>query len=120
MFIGIKLIGYLLVIIAYGIIFIVMKENAYASKTIRVEENQIVIMTGPYTYVRHPMYLGFLFICLGFPLAFGSFFSLPFGIFSIFLMAIRSIYEEKTLIRDLKGYSDYIKKVPYRFIPKLW
>ena len=116
----IKAFGFLLVVITYIIVFIVMKENAFASKAISVQEGQQVISTGPYAVVRHPMYSGFLFMFIGFPLSFGSFVSIPFGLFSLLMLAIRSVYEERSLIEDLPGYKEYTQKVRYRFIPKIW
>lgn len=115
-----EIIGFIGVILAYFIIFLVMRENAYASKVIEVQEGQKVISTGPYAYVRHPMYAGFLFMCVGFPLALGALLALPSGIIAIILMAIRAYYEEKTLIEDLEGYKEYTQKVRYRLIPKVW
>ena len=117
---GIKALGFILVVATYLIVFFVMRENSYASKSIRVEEDQKVISSGPYAYVRHPMYSGFILMYLGFPLAFGSLISLPFAIFSIILLAVRSYYEEKALIKDLPGYEEYTKRVKYRLIPKIW
>jgi protein-S-isoprenylcysteine O-methyltransferase Ste14 len=118
--IELELLAYVAVIISFVILFFVMRENAYASKSIRVEEGQKVITTGLYAYIRHPMYSGFLIMTLAFPIALGSFLALPPAIIVVFLMAIRAYYEEKTLIKELEGYKEYMEKVRYRLVPKIW
>jgi len=116
----IEVVGFMGIVLAFIIIFLVMRENSYASKRIEVQEGQKVISTGPYAYVRHPMYVGFIFMSLGFPIALGSLLAIPSGILAIILMAIRAYYEEKTLINELDGYEEYMQKVRYRLIPRIW
>jgi protein-S-isoprenylcysteine O-methyltransferase Ste14 len=116
----IKVLGFGGIILAFWIIFLVMKENSYASKTIRVQEGQKVIDTGPYAMVRHPMYFGFIVMCMSYPFAFGSLVTIVPSIFIVFFMSLRIIYEERTLIEELDGYKKYMEKVQYRLIPKLW
>ncbi|UCE13704.1 MAG: isoprenylcysteine carboxylmethyltransferase family protein, partial [Candidatus Heimdallarchaeota archaeon] len=115
-----ELIGFGIVICSFLILFLVMRENSYASKTIKVQEGQQVITTGPYAYVRHPMYIGFGMLIIAFPIALGSVFALPPAIIAIILIAVRAYYEEKTLIEELKGYKEYMQQVRYRLIPKIW
>lgn len=115
-----EIVGFGGIIVAFIIIFFVMRENAYTSKRIEVQEEQKVITTGPYSYVRHPMYVGFNIMTICFPIALGSFLALPPAILVVILIAIRATYEEKTLIKDLKGYKEYTQKVRYRLIPKIW
>lgn len=116
----IEVVGFMGIVLAFIIIFLVMRENSYASKRIEVQEGQKVISTGPYAYVRHPMYVGFIFMSLGFPIALGSLLAIPSGILAIILMAIRAYYEGKTLINELDGYEEYMQKVRYRLIPRIW
>ena len=98
----------------------VMRENAYISRTIEVQENQRVVSTGLYGVVRHPMYLATLFMFLPMPLILGSFWGLiPFA-FYIVAIIIRIINEEKVLVTGLDGYIEYKKKVKYRLIPFIW
>ncbi len=118
--VAIEVVGFGGMILGFIIIFIVMRKNAYASKRIEVQEEQKVITTGPYSYVRHPMYVGFNIITICFPLALGSFLALPPAILVDILIALRATYEEKTLIKELKGYKEYSQKVHYRLIPKIW
>ena len=107
------LIGYLLYAEA-------MRENAYLSRSIEVQEGQKVISTGLYGLVRHPMYLATLMMFLPIPLILGSFWGLiPFGLYPV-VTVIRIFNEEKVLADGLEGYTDYQKKVRYRLIPRIW
>ncbi|MDR3600775.1 MAG: isoprenylcysteine carboxylmethyltransferase family protein [Desulfosporosinus sp.] len=87
---------------------------------IQIERKQHVISTGVYGFVRHPMYLGNLFMLVGAPLMLGSIYGLIIGLIAIFLMAGRIIGEERMLVNELEGYEDYKKKVRYRLIPFVW
>ena len=109
-----------LVIIGLLIYFLVMKENTYLSKVVEVQEDQQVISTGPYKYVRHPLYLGNSITVIGVALSLGSLLALVPAFIFIVLMAVRLIFEEKTLEEELQGYLEYKKKVRYRLIPLIW
>lgn len=98
----------------------VLRENAYLSRTIEVQEGQKVISTGLYGIVRHPMYLATLFMFLPLPLILGSFFGLIPMAFYIPLIVARIIGEERVLCEGLVGYSEYRKKVKYRLVPFIW
>ena len=98
----------------------VMRENAYLSRTIEVQENQKVVSSGLYAVVRHPMYLATLFMFLPLPLILTSFVGLiPFSLY-LPLIIVRIIGEEKVLSEGLDGYSEYKEKVKYRLIPFVW
>lgn len=105
---------------AYGLYAEVMRENAWLSRTVEVQEGQQVVDTGLYGVVRHPMYLGVLVLFLSMPLALGSavavvpFLAIPW----VLVQRIRN--EEQVLEAGLPGYADYRKKVKYRLIPFLW
>jgi protein-S-isoprenylcysteine O-methyltransferase Ste14 len=99
----IKIIAFFLIIIGYIIIFFVMRENSYATKSIRVQEEQQVIDTGPYAYVRHPMYSGFVIMIIGLPLSLGSLISVIPAIIAVLCIGIRAVLEEKALIVELQG-----------------
>lgn len=107
-------------ICSYLLYIEVMRENAYLSRTIEVQENQRVIDTGLYGFVRHPMYLSTLLLFLSIPLILGSIFS--FLIFLIYpaIIVKRIINEEEVLERGLKGYESYKRRVKYRLIPFIW
>lgn len=104
----------------YGLYAEVMRENAYLSRTIEVQEGQQVISTGLYGVVRHPMYLATLFMFLPLPLILGSFWGLiPFALYPA-IIVIRILNEEKVLRAGLSGYGEYTEKVKYRLIPFIW
>ena len=109
-----------LFLIGYAMYAEVMRENAYLSRTVEVQENQKVIDTGLYGAVRHPMYLATFLMFLPLPLILGSFMGLiPFALYPA-VIVIRILNEEKVLCRELDGYTDYTKKVKYRLIPLIW
>ena len=105
---------------SYALYGEVMRENAYLSRTIEVQEGQKVVDTGLYGIVRHPMYAVTIWLFLSIPLVLGSFWSLlcfaPYPI----VIVIRILNEEKVLTEELDGYADYKKKVKYRLIPFIW
>lgn len=107
-------------LLGYAMYAEVMRENAYLSRTVEVQENQTVISTGLYGVVRHPMYLATLFMFLPLPLILGSFWGLiPFVLYPI-VIVVRILNEEKVLTDGLKGYAEYKIKVKYRLIPFVW
>jgi protein-S-isoprenylcysteine O-methyltransferase Ste14 len=108
------------VFLGYVLCFFVMRENSYLSRTVEVEEGQKVISTGPYSLVRHPMYIGVLLMFLFTPIALGSWWALiPFISLPVFLV-LRILNEEKVLTKNLSGYEEYRKTVPFRLIPYIW
>lgn len=109
-----------LFLVGYGLYAEVMRENAYLSRTVEVQEGQKVISTGLYGVVRHPMYLATLLMFLPIPLVLQSFWGLiPFAIYPIVIVT-RILNEEKVLSEGLDGYCEYKKKVKYRLIPFIW
>ena len=114
------IISSILFITAYILYAEVLRENTYLSRTIEVQNNQKVIDTGLYGIVRHPMYSATILLFLTMPLVLGSIIS--FLIFLIYpiIIAKRIKNEEAVLEKDLKGYTEYKKKVRYKLIPFVW
>lgn len=109
-----------LFLVGYGMYAEVMRENAYLSRTVEVQEDQTVISTGLYGMVRHPMYLATLLMFLPLPLILGSFWGLiPFALYPV-AVVVRILNEEKILAAGLTGYTAYQDKVKYRLIPFVW
>ena len=98
----------------------VLRENAFLSRTIKLEKKQKLIDTGLYGIVRHPMYLATIFLFLSMPLILGSLFSFLVFLLYPFIIIKRLNNEEKVLEKDLKGYKEYKKKVKYKLIPFIW
>ena len=114
------LISSIVFLIAYILYAEVMRENAYLSRIIEVQENQKVIDTGLYGIVRHPMYLATTILFLSFPIVLGSLVSFAIFLIFPFILAKRIKNEEQILENGLKGYKEYKEKVKYRMIPFIW
>jgi protein-S-isoprenylcysteine O-methyltransferase Ste14 len=110
----------ILVLFGYGMFFLVLRENRYASRIIEVEKEQKVISSGPYAIVRHPMYLGILIMYAFSPLALGSYWAIIPAIMIIPILVARIWDEERILMKELDGYQRYMEKTKYRLIPGIW
>jgi protein-S-isoprenylcysteine O-methyltransferase Ste14 len=108
------------VLIGFGIQFRVFAENSFASATIELAADQRVIATGPYAFVRHPMYAGALFTDCCIPLAIGSWWALLPLLAKVPVVVLRLLDEEEFLRANLSGYAEYCQKVPHRLIPAVW
>ncbi len=98
----------------------VVAVNRFAGRTIRVEESQKVISTGPYAIVRHPLYAGSVVLWMFTPLALGSYISVPIFALLIPFYVIRLLNEEEVLRAELPGYVEYCHKTKFRLIPLVW
>ena len=107
-------------LVSYGMYGEVMRENAWISRTVEVQEGQKVVSTGLYGIVRHPMYLAASLMFTSMPLVLGSFLSFAVFLCFPFVLAARIRSEEELLTRELDGYSEYKKKVRYKMIPMIW
>lgn len=114
--------GALLLLAAFYIFYLAFRENSYLSPAVRVqkERGQTVISTGPYRYVRHPLYAGFVLFALGTSLLLGSGYGLFGALLLIAMIAWRAVQEERVLRDELPGYGNYMMRVRYRLIPYLW
>jgi len=116
----VTVISSVLLLASYALYAEVMRENAYLSRTVEVQEGQKVVDTGLYGIVRHPMYAVTTVLFLSIPLVLGSW--IAFAIFLIYpLLLVKRIKNEEAVLADgLPGYKDYLKKVRYRMFPFIW
>ena len=107
-------------LVGYGLYAEVMRENAYLSRTVEVQEGQKVVDTGLYGVVRHPMYAATILLFLSVPLVLGSFVSLAFFLGYPAILTARIRNEEQVLEEGLAGYREYKRKVKWRLLPFVW
>lgn len=117
-----QVIGAIALVTSFLILSLTFRENSFLSPTVRIQEDreQTTISTGPYHYVRHPMYAGGLLLFLGTPLLLGSWYGLV--MFLLFLpgLAVRIRLEERVLLEELPSYAIYMTQVKYRLLPHVW
>lgn len=109
-----------ILLLSYAMYMEVMRENAYLSRTVEVQEGQKVVDTGLYAIVRHPMYTATILLFISMPLILGSIYSFIVFLAYPFIIAKRIKGEEMLLESELNGYAEYKKKVRYRLIPLIW
>ena len=110
----------IVVLLGYGLVFLVFRENTYASRIIEVVAEQKVIQSGPYAIVRHPMYLGVTLMYIFSPLALGSYWAVLPALLVLPILVARIRNEEAVLARDLPGYPAYMQKTRHRLVPGIW
>jgi len=114
--------GIVLSVVGWSIISLVFKENAFAAPVVRhqSERQHHVVDTGVYAVVRHPMYAGIFLFNVGMALWLESYAAALLTLVPIGLLAIRIVFEEQFLKRELPGYEAYTQKVHYRLVPFMW
>jgi protein-S-isoprenylcysteine O-methyltransferase Ste14 len=114
--------GWAMLLLSTAFIMWVMRENSFAAPVIKLqtERGHRVISTGPYAWVRHPMYSGTFLFFVGAPLLLGSWWGVAMAPLFAVLFGIRAGIEERALVAGLPGYADYAAKVPYRLAPGIW
>ena len=119
---GFQILGWLLLGMAGAVIWRVMLENAYLSSWARLQQDrgQVVVSTGPYRWIRHPMYLGIMMAFLGMSLALASWWALLPGLINVGLFVYRTYREDEMLKEGLAGYEEYAEKVRFRLLPQIW
>ena len=117
---AVVIIASLLFLVSYGLYAEVMRENAYLSRTVKVQENQKVIDTGLYGIVRHPMYMATILMFLSIPLVLGSWYAFIVFLLYPVIIAVRIKNEEQVLSKELPGYEEYKQKVKYKILPFIW
>ena len=117
-----RIIGAASIVMSYYTTYRVAIENKFAASVVKIQRarGHKVIDTGPYQYVRHPMYTGLIFRTIGTPLLLGSWWGLYPASALIILVVVRILFEEKELSTGLEGYNGYIQRVRYRLIPLVW
>jgi len=117
-----SLLGIILTMVGQLLFLIAQKQNKFFSSTVRIQTNRAhtVCDTGLYKIVRHPAYMGSIIQSLGFPLLFGSLWSILPICLSIVLLITRTNLEDKTLKNELPGYPEYANKTRYKIIPSVW
>lgn len=118
----VKITAYVAMILPRYLVFRVMEVNTYLSEVVRIQDDRghRVCIEGPYRVVRHPMYIGIIFLLLCIPLALGSFYALIPAFVSICLFVVRTVKEDKMLRQELPGYEEYTHEVRYRLLPGIW
>jgi protein-S-isoprenylcysteine O-methyltransferase Ste14 len=117
-----QVVGAIILMGSFYLLFLTFRENSYLSSVVRVQEDrgQTVISTGPYHYVRHPMYAGIIVFITGMCFLLGSWYGLLFGAIFTIILARRAVLEERTLRDKLPGYASYMSHKKYRLIPYVW
>jgi protein-S-isoprenylcysteine O-methyltransferase Ste14 len=115
-------VGLMLLLCSFYFLFLTFRENSYLSTVVRIQEDRghTVVSTGPYRYVRHPMYTAIVVFVVGTSLLLGSWYGALFGLILVLLLARRAVLEERTLREELHGYTAYTAQVKYRLIPYVW
>ena len=120
--IWVQMVGAILLVCSFYLFFLTFRENPYLSPAVRLqsERGQKVVSTGPYHYVRHPMYATTIVFMVGTTFLLGSWYGLFLGALILVGIAVRAVKEERMLRAELPGYEEYMGKVRYRFIPYVW
>jgi protein-S-isoprenylcysteine O-methyltransferase Ste14 len=120
--VALQALGWAMIAISTGFIMWVLRENSFAAPVVKLqtERGHRVVSTGPYAWVRHPMYSGTVLFFGGAPLLLGSWWGLAMSPLFVVLFAIRARIEERALIAGLPGYADYAARVRYRLLPGVW
>jgi protein-S-isoprenylcysteine O-methyltransferase Ste14 len=112
--------GEAIIALSFLFIFWVARVNSWAAANIAVAPGQKVVSSGPYAYVRHPMYAGTMGLFVGIPLALGSWWTITLITLFVPILLWRLLDEERVLRRDLHGYNEYTKEVKYRLLPGIF
>ena len=120
--IPLQLLGWLVAAFAGVLIWWTVSVNTYLSRNVRIQDDRghQVIDSGPYSWVRHPMYLGVIVFMLSIPLLLGSLWALVPGTLIGILFLVRTVLEDRTLQNELPGYREYTRRVHYRLLPRIW
>ena len=117
-----QMVGAFLLLCSFYLFFLTFRENAYLSPAVRIqtERGQTVVSTGPYRYVRHPMYATAIILLVGTTFLLGSWYGFIVALILVVAVAVRAVQEERSLREELPGYDAYMTQVRYRLIPYVW
>jgi protein-S-isoprenylcysteine O-methyltransferase Ste14 len=117
-----QVVGALLLLASFWVFFLTFRENAFLSPAVRIQTERAhqVVRSGPYRFVRHPMYAGFALFAVGTALLLGSWYGVLGGLVLVGIIARRAVLEERLLRERLPGYDAYMEQVRYRFFPGIW
>ncbi len=118
----VQLAGLVFLILGYALFSWAMVSNAFFSTLVRIQDDRghAVAVGGPYRYVRHPGYVGWILLSIATPALLSSVWAFIPGLFSALLMAVRTALEDQTLQNELTGYKEYAQRVRYRLLPGVW
>ena len=119
---ALRVLGWLGLLAAFGLVWWVMASNPFLSRMVRIQDERghVVVTTGPYNYVRHPMYVGTISAMICIPLVLGSYWALIPAVLIDILFVVRTAMEDRTLMEELPGYREYAARVRYRLLPGIW
>jgi protein-S-isoprenylcysteine O-methyltransferase Ste14 len=119
---GVATVGLIMFAASWVVVSLVMRENAFAAPVVKhqKERGQVVVRTGPYRIVRHPMYAGAILLMVGMPLWLGSWAGVVLSAVPLSTVILRLLSEERFLRRELPGYTEYTQKVRWRLVPFVW
>ncbi|MFH1225261.1 MAG: isoprenylcysteine carboxylmethyltransferase family protein [Candidatus Diapherotrites archaeon] len=115
-----KALGFAGLVFSYILLFLVMRENAFLFRIVKIAKGHKVVSTGPYAYVRHPMYVSVIVMIICTALLLGSGWALIISLLSSAIIVARTVKEDTALQRELPGYREYAKKTPYKIVPGIW
>jgi protein-S-isoprenylcysteine O-methyltransferase Ste14 len=120
--VGVGAVGLALFAAGWAMVALALRENAFAAPVVKrqQERGQFVVQTGPYRFVRHPMYAGAIPLMTGMPLWLGSVAGVLLAAVPLTFVVLRLLIEERVLRRELPGYEEYVRKVRWRVIPFVW
>ena len=122
MVLWLQVVGLVLVALGQLLFSWSMASNKFFSGVVRIQDDRghSVATGGPYRYVRHPGYIGYITFTVGAALALGSFWALVPAAITGLVLVVRTALEDRTLLAELDGYQDYARQVRYRLLPGVW
>ena len=120
--IALQVAGFAALALAMAVTYWAMATNPFLSTVVRIQDDRghYVVTSGPYRYVRHPMYAMMFLMWPGIALELGSWWALIPAVVIVIVIVIRTALEDRTLQAGLPGYTAYAQRVRYRLMPGVW